>query len=553
MPLKVLTLYSEISKDVVQSRLSAGQISGCGDEVPQLTCEEIHSTPRLLAQMGPEPILKAMLANPDFDILVAGRAYDPAIFVAFCAINQADSPSAPLTSFSNSLMGGYYHMGKIMECGGLCATPKSAGAIAMMYQDGVFDISPMDPRARCTSLSVAAHTLYEKSRPDLLHGPGGCLDLNQTTYEELPDGISVRVRGAEFAFSTSEGLPYTVKLEGARVIGFRTLFFGSFVDPILTGQIHEYLDAVKARCAAQHKDMEGKWKLDFHIHGAPAKQSEPGGVDIVDNPDAGEVFIVGEVLADSPTLSKSIASTARVSCSHGAYIGQMATSGNFAFGIGGMTEVDVGPCCQFSVYHLMSLVEGEEVGHLISIEQQTIVPVGRTKEGLFPWRVTVLGASTSVPGSNGIPSTTGTRTHISGATKPAIESPAKTNGVAKRYTHAKTLKDVAKVIRSKNAGPFQVTFDVMFDESNTYQAVKNSGILSQATMAQLFQRPASDIVWCGFFDQALAFKLTLARKRNGELRCSGGYMENDVHGSQQYMPLMRLPLSEDLKLALQGL
>jgi hypothetical protein len=69
----------------------------------------------------------------------------------------------------------------------------------MMYQDGVVDISPMDPQARCTPLSVAAHTLYEKSRPDLLYGPGGCLDLNQTTYEELPDRISARVRGPEFA------------------------------------------------------------------------------------------------------------------------------------------------------------------------------------------------------------------------------------------------------------------------------------------------------------------------------------------------------------------
>jgi hypothetical protein len=61
-------------------------------------------------KMGPEPILKAMQANPDFDILVARRAYDPAIFVAFCAINQADSPAAPLNSFSNTPMGGYYHM-----------------------------------------------------------------------------------------------------------------------------------------------------------------------------------------------------------------------------------------------------------------------------------------------------------------------------------------------------------------------------------------------------------------------------------------------------------
>jgi hypothetical protein len=105
------------------------------------------------------------------------------------------------------------------------------------------------------------------------------------------------------------------------------------VDPTLTGQIREYLEAVKARCVAQRKDMEGTWEVDFHIHGAPAKQSEPGRVVVLASPEAGEVFIMGEVLADSPTLSKSIASTARVFCSQGAYKGQMATSGNFAFGM----------------------------------------------------------------------------------------------------------------------------------------------------------------------------------------------------------------------------
>src|ERR1700761_7212975 len=191
----VLAVYSEVSKELVQERLHAGQISGCGDEVPQLTNEEIHSTPRILAQMGPEPILNAMLPNPEFDVLVAGRAYDPAIFVAFCGMKRLKFSYSSLHSLGTNLLGGFYHMGKIMECGGLCATPKSHGATALIYDDGTFDVSPLDPAARCVPLSVAAHTLYEKSRPDILHGPGGYLDLTQTTYKQLSDGISVRVRG----------------------------------------------------------------------------------------------------------------------------------------------------------------------------------------------------------------------------------------------------------------------------------------------------------------------------------------------------------------------
>jgi len=37
-------------------------------------------------------------------------------------------------------------MGKIMECGGVCATPKGRGATATVYTDGTFDIKPTDPR-----------------------------------------------------------------------------------------------------------------------------------------------------------------------------------------------------------------------------------------------------------------------------------------------------------------------------------------------------------------------------------------------------------------------
>ncbi|KIY01721.1 uncharacterized protein Z520_01859 [Fonsecaea multimorphosa CBS 102226] len=549
--LKVLAVYSEVSKEVVEQKLLAGDISGCGDEVPQLTIEEIHAAPRILAQMGPEPIFNAMQSYPNFDILVTGRAYDPATFVAFCAINRLKSSSSSFNSLGNNLLGGFCHMGKVMECGGLCATPKSSGATALVYKDGTFDISPLDPMAKCVPLSVAAHTLYEKSRPDLLHGPGGYLDLTHTTYEQLPDGISVRVRGGDFHFSVSEGSPYTVKLEGARVIGFRNLFIGSFKDPILIGQIHEYLEAGKNRIARQHRDMDGRWKLDFHIYGAP--ESRPDGLTSTNETwTPKEVFIVGEVLADSPTLAKTVASTARVYCSHGAYKGQMATSGNFAFGIGGVTEIDVGPCCQFSIYHLMNLLEGEEDSHYMSDGRGKIVAKDRTMDGLFPWETTVIPASTS-----GV--------MISNGTIPVQETKVPTNGAIKRPAQnetkhsiqtmgdPKTLRDVAKVIRSKNAGPFQLTFDVIFDDPVVYKAVKTSGILDGEAMAQLFGRSVDEVVYCGFFDQALAFKLTLPRKRGSELSCSGGYMESDVHGSQQYLPLMKLPLTEDLRRSLLAL
>ena len=58
--------------------------------------------------------------------------------------------------------------------------------IALMQAgNSSFDLIPLSPVERCTPLSVAAHTLYEKTRPDRLPGPGGALHLQDATYAQL--------------------------------------------------------------------------------------------------------------------------------------------------------------------------------------------------------------------------------------------------------------------------------------------------------------------------------------------------------------------------------
>lgn len=198
--------------------------------MPPLTEEDIDSTRTIVGQMGPEPFIDAMTAHPDFDVIVGGRAYDPAPYIAyasFLSIRLKDGMNSPPVE---ALLGGFSHMGKIMECGGICAQPKSHGAVASVYQDGTFDITPLSLEARCTPISVAAHTLYEKSRPDLLQGPGGYLDVTSAAYEQLSDGRTVRVRGSKFHSSKHDGIPYQIKLEGATTVGYRSMFMGSVRD-----------------------------------------------------------------------------------------------------------------------------------------------------------------------------------------------------------------------------------------------------------------------------------------------------------------------------------
>lgn len=86
-PLKVIKIYSEIPKDFVRQKLSDGLVEPCGGGVPQLTEDDIASSTRIVAQMGLEPYLKAMRENPDFDIIIGGRAYDPSPYAAFCVFH----------------------------------------------------------------------------------------------------------------------------------------------------------------------------------------------------------------------------------------------------------------------------------------------------------------------------------------------------------------------------------------------------------------------------------------------------------------------------------
>ncbi|ORX90663.1 CAIB/BAIF family enzyme [Clohesyomyces aquaticus] len=106
------------------------------------------------------------------------------------------------------------------------------------------------------------------------------------------------------------------------------------------------------------------------------------------------------------------------------------------------------------------------------------------------------------------------------------------------------LGDLARVLRSKNAGPYELTFDVMFETERVYRMVKEADLLNQSVVAQLFDLPENDIIWSGFFDQALAFKATIPRMRYGKSEPSGGFMESDVHGSQNYTGLLNLRLPQ---------
>lgn len=97
------------------------------------------------------------------------------------------------------------------------------------------------------------------------------------------------------------------------------------------------------------------------------------------------------------------------------------------------------------------------------------------------------------------------------------------------------LNDMTRVIRSKNSGPFQLTFDVIFNDAETCQKAKESGVLTPESFAKLFNISTDQITTFVWFDVANAFKATIVRPRD-----SGSYGERDTYGAQQAAPLIDL-------------
>ena len=93
------------------------------------------------------------------------------------------------------------------------------------------------------------------------------------------------------------------------------------------------------------------------------------------------------------------------------------------------------------------------------------------------------------------------------------------------------LIDLASVIRSKNAGAFEITFDIMFEDQNTYERVKQTGVINRQLFARLYKVHEEK---CDFltFDRAYAFKCTVPRPIP-----SGDIGDSDVYGAQQHAPL----------------
>lgn len=102
------------------------------------------------------------------------------------------------------------------------------------------------------------------------------------------------------------------------------------------------------------------------------------------------------------------------------------------------------------------------------------------------------------------------------------------------------IREIAQICKSKNAGPFAVTIDVLFEDPAMYKRVKATGVLCPALFARLYGVAESDVLFTPY-DTASAFKATLPR-----LVPAGDIGDTDVYGAQQHAPLLdvEIPLNQ---------
>ncbi len=102
-----------------------------------------------------------------------------------------------------------------------------------------------------------------------------------------------------------------------------------------------------------------------------------------------------------------------------------------------------------------------------------------------------------------------------------------------------SLSEMASVVRSKNAGINELTFDILFKTEESYQQALASGQFSRHSLASLFEIPQSKVLGSYAYKPVNAIKFTLARPL-----VSGSPGERDVFGAQQHARLLSLQIPQ---------
>jgi hypothetical protein len=292
-------IHAEQDKAYLKDKLRAGRIKPLAP-APDFDEGTIERSARIVGMMGAEPYLAAL--DGGAEVVLAGRSSDTAIF-------------AGLPTRHGFPEGLSWHAAKILECGAAAATfRKTPDCIMATVTRDDFVIEPLDPELRCTPQSIAAHSLYENADPYLIVESAGTIDLREARYEAVDERI-VRVRGSAFIPADR----YTVKLEGAELVGYQSVVIGSVRDPYIIRQIDDWLSRLQDKIRARVRDVyrnelsDGEYVLNVHVYG---KNGTMGRLEPMRDVSPHELCLLFEVTAPTQETATSIASITRHQALH---------------------------------------------------------------------------------------------------------------------------------------------------------------------------------------------------------------------------------------------
>ncbi|MCO5131580.1 MAG: DUF4387 family protein [Xanthobacteraceae bacterium] len=559
---KVAVIRSELNPETVvrEYRNSGLRATGLGPDLDEQALRESV----VVGQMGIHPLITAIEDGAQY--ILAGRSCDVALFASDMIRRGIDAGLA-------------YHVGHILECGALACDPGSPSdcLVAEIYDDGMAIFSAPNPTRRCTAYSIAAHSLYEESHPQLQFYPEGILVMEKTQFFSR-DSRTAGIRCSQFVRSRKPW-PWSIKLEGSRRLGARKV---SLI----------YIDAAAL----------AKIPPDVLVYGRNGVQATP-----VESPQR-ELGIIIETSASTEEAAILLASLLTHYLIHYGYPGRKATAGNIAYPLspnlvsfkrddglfGAIVPSGTRDPVFFENYPtikdaVIKLVADEfpdalagakftiteadasnpaillrsidsdperlAARHRREIEQITSIAAPQANSRLnldapdaYVWSLYHLLQNEEIIKNEMFPITyyraSGGKWEQEGGARPRYFDIGETDyrgnvddrtlSLIADHAPAGTplgtqrLLDMAVVIRSKDAGINRLTFDVIFTSVENYEAALHSNVFARENIAKILNIPLSRVVGTFYVDTCSAIKISIDRPN-----ISASIDERDVFGAQQ--------------------
>ena len=568
---KVAVIRSELDSETVIKEFRSGALraTGVGPDLSEGALRESI----IVGQMGIHPLITALESGAQY--ILAGRSCDIALFASDMIRRGIDPGLA-------------YHVGHVLECGALACDPGSPSdcLVAEIYDDGTAIFSAPNPTRRCTAYSIAAHSLYEESHPQLQFYPEGILVMEKTEFFSR-DGRTAGIRNSRFVRS-GKPWPWSIKLEGSRRLGARKVSL-IYIDPA---------------------DLP-KIPPDVLVYGRNGVQATP--VEASQR----ELGIIIETSARTLEAAVLLASLLTHYLIHYGYPGRKATAGNIAYPLspnligfrrpdglfGAIVPSGTRDPVFFENYAAIKdavtkLISNEfpdalanadftitdadasnpailvrtvdrdterlAVLHQQEIDRITRLATPKTSSRLnldapdaYAWSLYHLLQNEDVIKNGMFPITyymaDGAEWIEQGEDRPRyfdigeVDYPGNLDDRTlsliadhppeEPLVGSHRLLDMAVVIRSKDAGINRLTFDIIFTSGENYEAALHSNIFTKESVAKILDLSVNRVVGTFFVDTCNAIKISIDRPN-----ISASTDERDVFGAQQQAALERLSI-----------